>query len=120
MNREIYPKVKLIINHAMKEPKSFDDVKVRPEHIILSILVDDDNESVKALKLLNVDTTELYDKLSDALRKTDLTPRLTNSVRKNLPFSDETKAIFKALDKECEKLNDNMIDTFHIMLSVLL
>ena len=120
MNREIYPKVKLIINHAMKEAKSFDDVKVRPEHIILSILVDDDNESVKALKLLNVDTTELYDKLSDALRKTDLTPRLTNSVRKNLPFSDETKAIFKALDKECEKLNDNMIDTFHIMLAVLL
>jgi len=50
MNREIYPKVKIIIGHAMKEAKSFDDVKVRPEHVVLSILLDDDNEAVKVLK----------------------------------------------------------------------
>ena len=40
MNREIYPKVKLIISQSMKEAKSFDDVKVRPEHIVMSMLVD--------------------------------------------------------------------------------
>ena len=42
------------------------------------------------------------------------------NVRKKLPFSDETKTMFKALDKECEKLNDNMIDTTHILLVTLL
>ena len=120
MNREIYPKVKIIINHAMEEAKSFDDVKVRPEHIILSILIDDDNECTKVLKILNIDTVELYDKLSDIVRKNDLTPRVSNNVRKKLPFSDETRAVFKALDKECEKLNDNMIDTTHILLVTLL
>jgi len=121
MNREILPKVKIIINQAMKEAKSFDDIKIRPEHIVLSILSDNDNECTKVLKSLNVDTAEQYDKLSDLIRKTDLTPRVpTNSVRKKPPFSEETKTLVKSLDLECEKLNDNMIDTTHIMLAVLL
>jgi len=119
MNREIYPKVKIIMNQSIKEAKNFDDSKVRPEHIVLSILSDDDNECTKVLKKLKIDTTELYDKLSDYVRKSDLTPRGYTSVKRSLPFSDETKAILKTLDKECEKLNDNMIDTTHIMLAIL-
>jgi ATP-dependent Clp protease ATP-binding subunit ClpC len=121
MNREILPKVKIIINQAMKEAKSFDDTKIRPEHIVLSILSDNDNECTKVLKALNVDTAEQYDRLSDLIRKTDLTPRVsTNSVRKKPTFSEETKTLVKSLDLECEKLNDNMIDTTHIMLAILL
>ena len=119
MNREIYPKVKVIMNQSIKEAKNFDDSKVRPEHIVLSILSDDDNECTKVLKKLKVDTSELYDKLSDYVRKSDLTPRGYTSVKRSLPFSDETKTILKTLDKECEKLNDNMIDTTHIMLAIL-
>jgi ATP-dependent Clp protease ATP-binding subunit ClpC len=121
MNREILPKVKIIINQAMKEAKSFDDIKIRPEHIVLSILSDNDNECIKVLVSLNVDVAEQYDRLSDVIRKTDLTPRVsTNSVRKKPTFSEETKTLVKSLDLECEKLNDNMIDTTHIMLAVLL
>ena len=101
MNREIYPKVKLIITQSMKEAKSFDDVKVRPEHIVMSILLDDDNECVKILKKLNVNTIDLYDKISEYLRLNDLTPRVINSTRTKLPFSDETKSVIKDLDKEC-------------------
>lgn len=104
----------------MKEAKSFDDVKVRPEHIVMSILMDDDNDCVKILKKLNVNTLEFYDKISDYLRKNDLTPRVVNETKTKLPFSDETKSVIKDLDKECEKMNDNMIDTTHIMLSILL
>jgi ATP-dependent Clp protease ATP-binding subunit ClpC len=119
MNREIYPKVKLIISQSMKEAKSFDDVKVRPEHIVMSMLVDYDNQGVKVLKALNVDTTDLYGRISEILRKVDLTPRVVQSTRKTLPFSDETKVVIKSLDHECEKLNDTMIDTTHILLAIL-
>jgi ATP-dependent Clp protease ATP-binding subunit ClpC len=119
MNREIYPKVKIIMSHSVKEAKSFDDVKVRPEHIILSILVDNENECTKVLKTLGVDSIDLYDRIADFLRQSDLTPRVTTVARKTLPFSDETKAIIKTLDGECEKLNDNMIDTTHVMLGIL-
>jgi ATP-dependent Clp protease ATP-binding subunit ClpC len=104
----------------MKEAKSFDDVKVKPEHIVMSILIDDDNECAKILKRLNVNTLDFYDRISDYLRKNDLTPRVVNSTKTKLPFSDETKSVIKDLDKECEKMNDNMIDTTHIMLSILL
>lgn len=119
MNREVIPKVKIIFNRAMKEAKDLNDTKLRPEHIVLAMINDNDNECINILKLLKVDTQELHDKISDFLRKSDLTPRVSEYGRKNLPHSEEFKAIIKSLDAECEKLNDNMIDTFHVMLSIL-
>jgi ATP-dependent Clp protease ATP-binding subunit ClpC len=119
MNREISQKVKSIINQAMKEAESFDDIKLRPEHIILSMLVDDSNECLSILSELKVDMSNLYDLISEHLRKIDLTPRLSSVTKRKLPFSDETKAIFKIVDKECENLNDNIIETSHLMLAIL-
>ena len=119
MNREILPKVKLIIGQATKEAKSFDDVRVKPEHIVLSMITHDDNDCVKILKLHKVDITDLHDKISDFLRKSDLTPRVSQYGRDKLPLSEETKLIFKNIDEECEKLNDTVIDTYHLMLSIL-
>ena len=119
MNREIYPKVKLIINEAMKEAKSFDDTKVRPEHIVLAMINDNDNDCVTILRKLKIDTTDLAERLSDYLRKTDLTPRVASNGRTRPSFSNETKNVFKFVDSECEKLNDKIIDTIHVMLAIL-
>jgi ATP-dependent Clp protease ATP-binding subunit ClpC len=65
-----------------------------------------------------MDPLELYDKISDYLRKVDLTPRVATS-RTKLPFSDESKAMFKLLDKEKDSLKEEIIDTHHIMLAIL-
>ena len=119
MNREISPKVKSIINQAMKEAESFDDVKLRPEHIILSMLSDDSNECLSILSELKVDVPNLYDLISEHLRKIDLTPRLSSVTKRKLPFSDETKGIFKMVDKECADLNDDIIEPTHLMLAIL-
>lgn len=120
MNREILPKVKSIINQAMKEAKSFDDVKVRPEHIIMSILLDNDNDTVNTLKNMGIETSDLYDKLSDYVRKTVNAPSIVNKTKKTLPMSNETANIIKTVDKECEKLNDTSIDVPHVFLAILL
>jgi ATP-dependent Clp protease ATP-binding subunit ClpC len=120
MNKDIHPKLKAIINQAIKESQSFDDLKVRPEHLILSILNDNDNASTKIIKSLKVDINGLHDNISDFLRKSDLTPRIAVTNKRKPPFSEETKAIFKLVDKECEKHNDKMIETQHIMLTILL
>jgi ATP-dependent Clp protease ATP-binding subunit ClpC len=121
MHREIDDKVKIIINQAMTEAKNFYDVKVRPEHLVLSMLMDGDNSCAIVLMKMNVDTQSLGDNLTQFLRAIDLTPRTDAVLSKNktLPFSDETKLIMKALDTECAKLNDNIIDTTHIMLAIL-
>jgi len=121
MNREILPKVKMIITQSTKEAIAFDDVKVRPEHILLSIMIDDDNEASKTINSMNLDSNDLYDRIADYIRKNVSTPSIIiNSGRKTLPFSNETKLIFKHLDSESEKLNDTTIDTTHIFLSILI
>jgi ATP-dependent Clp protease ATP-binding subunit ClpA len=119
MKREPYPKVKVIITQSMKEAKSFDDVNVKPEHIILSILIDDDNECTKILKKIKVDTNELYDRIIEYIKVNDVNPRVASVGKKTLPFSDETKLVINSLDKECEKTNDSIIDTTHLMLAIL-
>ena len=120
MSREIYPKVKLIIKNASKEAKSFDDIKIRPAHLVLSILIDNDNEGVKILKKLGVDTTDFYDTISDSVRKTELSVQIGNgSAKITLKLSDESKAIIKLLDKECEEIDDKIIDTTHMILAIL-
>lgn len=119
MDKEILPKVKIIINQAKKEAKSFDDIKLKPEHIILSMLTDDDNSCVRILKKLKIDTSDLHDRITDFLRKSDLTPRVSTNDKLGIPYSDETKKVFNAVDKECDKMNDAVIDTIHIMLAIL-
>jgi ATP-dependent Clp protease ATP-binding subunit ClpC len=119
MDRRIDPKVKIIMNQAIREAKDHDDNKIKAEHVIMSMMIDNDNECVRALNIMGVDTFDVYDKVSDFTRKNDLTPRVGYNNRKNLPFSDEMKVIIKNLDKHCNKLNDTYIDTTHVMLSIL-
>jgi hypothetical protein len=39
MSKDIHPRVKIVINKAIKA-QTLDDIQVRPEHIIISILTD--------------------------------------------------------------------------------
>jgi ATP-dependent Clp protease ATP-binding subunit ClpC len=119
MQREILPKVKVVMAQSYKEAKNLDDNKLKPEHIIMSIISDNDNECIKIFKMLKIDTIELYDRIVEDIRRTDITARITNYRPKTLPFSNETKILIKNLDRECEKINDTKIDTTHIMLSAL-
>jgi ATP-dependent Clp protease ATP-binding subunit ClpC len=119
MDKPIDPKVKMIMTQAIREAKEHDDNRIKPEHVILSMMIDNDNECVQALTLMGVDTFDLYDKISDFTRKNDLTPRTGYNNRKNLPFSDEMKNIIKNLDKHCERLDEKKIDASHVMLSIL-
>jgi len=121
MNKDTFPKVKVIMNKSIDEAKSFDDVTVRPEHIVLSILVDGENECVKVFKRLNVDIKHLCEVISDFIRKDISKPPITKtSIHNKKPqMSEDTKMILRLLDKECDKLNDDIIDTTHIMLAIL-
>lgn len=117
-NREIFPKLKLIIQKSSAEARMLDDVKVKPEHILLSILADNNNLCVDALIMMKIDPQELYDKISDFLRKTDITPRITIN-RTTLQFSPESNKLFKNMETECDKLGDLKYDTHHVMLAIL-
>jgi ATP-dependent Clp protease ATP-binding subunit ClpA len=41
MNREIVPKVKYIIDKAMKEAKDNEETHLKPEHVFMALLLDE-------------------------------------------------------------------------------
>ncbi len=119
MNNDVFPKVKVIMNQANVIAKGFDDIEIKAEHVLLSILQDEDNSCTEVFTRLNVNREDLHDKISQFLRDSDLTPRLTIKKGK-LPFSKDMQIIIQSvLDNECEKLNNTIIDTTHIVLSIL-
>lgn len=110
------------MNNATKEAKIFDDVNIKPEHIVLSILStnEKDNECLRVLKQMNIDTSELYDLVSEQLRNTDITPRLVNVRKRSLPFSKDSELIISLVDDESDKMNDKAIDSVHLFLAILI
>lgn len=118
MNKETASKLKTIIENASKQAKANDDVNIKPEHILLSILNDNDNKCTEIFTKMKIDAEKMQDSISTLLRESDLTPRLGDAKRK-ISFSDDTKKIIKKVDKESELLDDNVINENHIMLSIL-
>lgn len=119
MNREIIPKLKKIISEAKHEAKSMDDIVVKPEHILIAILSDNNNGCSDALKNMQISLSLLNDCIFLELRNSNLTPRIDNSKKITIPFSKESRLLFKAVDLEAENLGDNHIDTTHLMMAIL-
>jgi hypothetical protein len=44
MSRDIHLGVKIVINKGDKKTQTLDDIQVRPEHIIISILTDEEKD----------------------------------------------------------------------------
>lgn len=114
--KKVIPQVKKIINQSYEEAKFFNDVKIRPEHLITSILKDD----VTILKLFKMTGIKPKNILLDLekLSLANLTPRLDN-VFDVIPLSEETQSILLACDLECDLLNDSLITPIHILLSAI-
>ena len=119
MNREIIPKLKIIIGEAVKEAKEMGDSYVKPEHIILAMIGDNNNGCVDALRSLNVNLDKLNDDLYYSLTNLNLTPKVDKSNKITVPFSKETRKLFKSVDSESENMSDNHIDTTHVMMAIL-
>jgi len=119
MNREIIPKLKIIIGEAVKEAKEMGDTHVKPEHIIMAIIGDNSNGCVDALRNLNVDLNKLSDDVYHNLINTNLTPKIDKPNKITVPFSKDSRKLFKSVDFESEQMGDNHIDTTHIMMAIL-
>ena len=118
--REIVKKVKTIMKLAQEEGKNNVDRELRPEHIMLAILNENTNKSNKVLKYMGLDTSLLYDAVSEHLRHVSLNHNYSNGKKVKLPFDLNCNNIMKTVDKESESLGDIMVDTTHILLSILL
>lgn len=99
--------------------KELEAQKITPEHITISILRDNDNECIEILEAMGVDINTFHDLVYDTTNKSDIGPRV-GKVKIKKPFSDLAKKVFDSTDGECEKLGDNVIDTRHLMLAIII
>ena len=113
----VVAKVKKIMNTSFEIAKEFNDVSVRPEHILLSILKDSNNLGVKILKKMNVDVRKLTVKLELSCQQ-NITPRIKKKYN-ILPLSKESTEIINNSENECNKVGGELIDLNHIILSML-
>ena len=118
--REIVKKVKTIIKLAQEEGKNNADRELRPEHIMLAILNENTNKSNKVLKYMGLDTSLLYDVVSEHLRHVSLNHNISNGKKTKLPFDLNCNNIMKSVDKESENLGNVIVDTTHVVLAILL
>ncbi len=116
--KKVYPKVKKIINKSLEEAKNRGCEKVKLEHLIISMLNDDNNEGTKYLKKLNIDIDKLHTLIELKVGVDgDLEP---NKIKvKNISLNKETEEIIKNAEDECDKLGEEYINTHHIILSLL-
>jgi ATP-dependent Clp protease ATP-binding subunit ClpC len=114
--KKVVPQVKKIINQSFEEAKFFNDVKIRPEHLIASILKDNSDAS-KILKTIGLKPKNILIDL-EKLCSSNLTPRIEN-IYKVIPLSEETKAIMLSCNDECDILGDEFIAPIHILLSAI-
>jgi ATP-dependent Clp protease ATP-binding subunit ClpC len=104
---------------SLKQAKYYGDSEVRIEHIIISLINDYNNNAIKTLVKMNVDVDKLHKNIEKKLiREKDDYQDVKVSGRE-IPLELTTEYILKNAEKECDQLNDEYLDTQHILLASL-
>jgi ATP-dependent Clp protease ATP-binding subunit ClpC len=109
-------KVKEILKKSFKESNRLGGNKIEPEHIMLAILDDGDNEAVDVLMAMGSDIEDLMSRVEGYMRLKIKNPQ---NKTKLLSLSEGSKFVLNSAQLESDKLNDDNINTTHLMLSIL-
>jgi ATP-dependent Clp protease ATP-binding subunit ClpC len=114
------PTLSEIMRKAKNNAKDYEDNKLRPEHIALSIIIHEHNNTYRILKINNFDLNELLEQLDMVLTQNTIenANKVYSSSTELLP-SEETKALVNQMKKQSEIFGDNIISDEHLMLALL-
>lgn len=119
MKGDVVPNVREIMSKAQVEAKLYDDIKLRPEHVMLGIIQHQNNRCIELLLSMGVDIEILHDKITEHLTNTNTTPRVQSKTGIKLPFSELSRKVFNNVFKESVEVGDEKVDSAHILLSML-
>jgi ATP-dependent Clp protease ATP-binding subunit ClpC len=120
MKRNLSKSLRKIVEDARQEAIANGDKELKPEHIVLAILLDDENLATKTLKKINLDINDLFIKITEQIFISNYKPPISNNFRnKKLPLNVLTKNIFDIIDEICDKFKDGEIGAEHVMLAIL-
>lgn len=90
--------------------------ELKVEHVVLNLIIDQNNKAINIIKSMGVDTNTLHDTLYEIVYNSNLTPKVTHG---NIKINQELKKVLDAVDNEAAWLGDIKADTSHLMMSVL-
>ena len=109
-------KVRVVLKNSFKEANRLGGTKIEPDHLLLAILIDGDNDAVETLLNMGSDIEDLLAKIEAYIRLKIRNPRIGNKL---LAFSESSKIILNSAELESDKLNDKDVNCIHLLLSLL-
>jgi len=115
--KKMTPNLKTTVRQAFKESLRLGDPKIKPEHLILSVLSLKDTQVNSVLLEMGSDVKDLSEKLEGYLRFKIKNPNIVEV--KIVPLSESSKNVLSSAELEADKLKDDYIGVEHLFLSIL-
>jgi ATP-dependent Clp protease ATP-binding subunit ClpC len=114
--KEYNSKVDDILKESFRQAVRFNDSEIRPEHIMLSILLDVENNVLDIFNKMGWEIDTLIDRIET---KINLSLNSIVVKKKILPLSERSKNVLNISELESDKIRDSYIGTEHVVLSML-
>lgn len=108
-------KVSDIIQFSRQEANRLKNSYIGPEHFLLSILKDSDNDAYKMLLQIKVNIETLEKELNTLLQQTEEAYTQPD----NIDFSLKATEVIKLASKEANELESSEVNTLHLLLGIL-
>ena len=116
MEAKFSQKVKEVISLSREEALRLSHDYLGIEHLLLGILREGGSMAIKVLRSLEIDLTILRRAIEDAI-KGNYSARIVNA--NEIPLNKQVEKVLKVTVLEAKMLKSDVIDTEHLMLSIL-
>ena len=104
---------KILETMAQAEGKRLNSETLEPEHIMISLLKDEESVAARILKNLGINFVRVISEMEQAARQNGSTIILGK-----IPMSSRYKAIVELAKDEAQKLKNSYVGTEHLLLAI--
>ncbi|MGO5522585.1 ATP-dependent Clp protease ATP-binding subunit [Phocaeicola plebeius] len=115
MSNEFTQQVSDIVVYGKEEANRLQNDHIEPEHLLLGILRDGECKAAKILKSFYLDLKGIKNELETQLREKSI----LENYSQDISFSEEASKILTLSKLEARLMNDEKVDTPHILLAIM-
>ena len=116
MNAKFSPRVQDVIQFSREEAIRLGHNYIGPEHLLLGLIREGVGKAIKAINHLDVDTIRLKKSVEDIIKSED---NPAKEITGNIPLTKQAENVLKLTYLEARILKSEVIDTEHLLLSIL-
>ena len=115
MSNEFTQQVSDIVVYGKEEANRLQNDHIEPEHLLLGILRDGECKAAEILKSFYLDLKGIKNELDTQLREKSI----LENYSQDISFSEEASKILTLSKLEARLMNDEKVDTPHILLAIM-